>query len=109
VAVCLSCYSAAVIFAEILSILLGFALLCFVVYWVVVAGPARRQGKQERRVAQIQAIEAHKVSRNHQDLFLLVNDLLALQHRGYQVVFPDQELLKRAEEITATYRNEVSI
>lgn len=88
--------------------LLGLGLFALVIYWITVAGPARRAANEAKKLKQIEASESHKVVSNHQELFLLVNDLLSLHRLGYQVIFPDEEMLQRAQELTANYRNEVT-
>lgn len=70
------------------------------VYWIVVLVPTRRQYRVE--------LQGTKIDRNHQELFLLVNDLLTIHEIGYQVIFPDEKTLKRAQDLTATYRRIVT-
>jgi hypothetical protein len=70
---------------------------------VTVTAPARAARRHDR----LRAIKDVHVSRNHQELFLLMNDLLALHQRGYMSVFPDDDTLDRARKLTYTYREEI--
>lgn len=54
------------------------------------------------------AIEARASTKNHQELFIFVNDLLVVQDLGYLSVFPDEEMHQRAKRLTATYREEIA-
>lgn len=93
---------------ELLLLLLAILMVGLVLYWVLEVGPTRRAANKEKDIAGIQARESHMANQNHLGLFLLVNDLLAIHQIGYQVVYPDEETLARAKQLTADYRKEVS-
>lgn len=73
--------------------------LAAIIAAVIVTTPARRA----RRNWELRAC----VSANHQELFLLVRDLLALQEHGYASIFPDPETLERARKLTHSFRQEI--
>lgn len=87
--------------------MLGFLLTIFslstfgaLVTTIIVTAPDRAA----RRQARLRAIKEVKVSRNHQDLFLLTVDLITMHERGYMSVFPDEASLERAKSYINAYR-----
>lgn len=95
-------------FLEILAVFFGAGLLAWLVYQLTMGLPTRMASRQERKVRKIEVAASLRVTTNHQDLFLLVNDLLAIHGVGVNTVFPNRDLLHRAQEATDTYRNEIT-
>lgn len=78
----------------------GFSAFGALMTAIVVTAPDRAA----RRQARLRAIKEVKVSRNHQDLFLLTVDLVTMHERGYMSIFPDEASLERAKGYITAYR-----
>lgn len=87
--------------------MLGFALttlLALAAGGVVASIMATAPYRSARRQAKLRGIKEVKVSRNHQDLFLLVLDLVTVHERGYLSIFPDEAALEQAKRLISNYR-----
>lgn len=51
---------------------------------------------------------ARAINANHHGLYLLVNDLVTTQKRGYMTVFPDEESYQEAQRLLTGYRDQIT-
>lgn len=70
----------------------------------VINKPEELKAKVEATKAQ----ELHKASANHQELFLVVSQLISDEERGLSTPFLNQRELDRAKAAVETYREEIT-
>lgn len=86
-----------IIVLEVFGILAILGAFGFLVWFFGVMGPIRAKAKRESLV-----------TKNHLDLYLLLNDLVTLDRRGYVSVFTDETQRDHAEALLAAYRKELT-
>lgn len=84
--------------AEILAVL--FVLLLGAAGLVGLAALYLRSARPEQSDRALNA--------NHHGLYLLVNDLVSTQDRGWTTVFPDQQSLDKARGLLAGYEDQIT-
>jgi hypothetical protein len=89
------------------------AIIAFILVAAVVIGIilllASIFNSPERQIAKKELVELEKetrVSRNHQDMFLFINELVALD--AYEAIFPRSETVEKAKQLIQTYREETT-